>query len=60
MIVQENTVFNPSGKINGNDKVCGMTFAQWQKQGNDPGTTINPLPTDQEIIKMARALLDDN
>jgi len=60
MMVANNTVFNPSGKINGNGQVCGQTLAAWQAKGNDPGTTIHPLPTNQQIISMAKALLDNN
>lgn len=60
MQVANNTVFNPSGKINGNGKVCGETLAAWQAKGNDPGTSIHPLPTNQQIIQMAKALLSNN
>ena len=60
MQVMRNEVFVPSGRINGNGKVCRMTFEKWQEQGNDPGTTIHAIPSDENIIKMARALLDDN
>ncbi len=60
MEVANNSIYNPSGQINGNDKVCGMTFAQWQSQGNDPNTKISPLPTDDQIIEMAKKLLMNN
>ena len=60
MIIEYNNIYNPSGKINGNGNVCNMTFQEWQAKGNDPGTTINPLPSDQDIILMAKKLLDNN
>lgn len=59
MKVMNNAVFVPSGKINGNGKVCGVMFDEWQSKGNDPGTTMSTLPSDDEIIKMAKVVLDD-
>ena len=60
MIVMNNTIYNPSGKINGNGMVCNVTWKQWQQNGNDKGTTFYTLPTDQQIIEMGKQLLNDN
>eukprot|EP01084_Bolivina_argentea_P237331 398878_1 len=52
-VIYGNTLYNPSGTLN----VCGTTLQNWVAKGNDPGTTINKLPTDQQIINMAKQIL---
>ena len=60
MTVEYNDIYTQSGLINGNGNVCNMTFTEWQAKGNDPGTTISSIPSDQEIIAMTKKLLDNN
>ena len=49
-----NTIYNPSGQTG----QCGMTLAQWQALGNDPGTTVHgPIPPKEAIIAMAARTL---
>jgi hypothetical protein len=52
-IVHDNKVFTPTGAVT----ECGMSLAQWQAAGNDPGTTAAPFPSDAELIAYARAAL---
>ena len=49
----ENSSYNPSGNIS----VCGTSLQEWVKEGNDPGTSISTLPSDQQIIEWAKQLL---
>eukprot|EP01083_Nonionella_stella_P003656 10523_1 len=58
MIVQNNSIYNPSGLIMGTGNVCGVSFDEWQAKGNDVGTTIKKVPSDQTIIQMGRQKLD--
>ena len=54
-IMGGNSIFSPTGAIT----ECGMPLAQWQAQGNDPGTTASAytptLPID--AITWARSRL---
>jgi hypothetical protein len=52
-VVYNNTVYSPTGAV----KECGMTLAQWQAQGGDPGTTAAPYPDDSVILGIARNIL---
>ena len=54
--VYNNSIYLPKGNLT----VCNMTFEQWQSKGNDPGTTIHKLPTDDDIIAMAKEKLKNN
>ena len=56
MQIYGNSVYLPSGNLT----VCNMPFSQWQAQGNDPGTNIYSLPSDQDIIAMGKAKLENN
>eukprot|EP00039_Didymoeca_costata_P028093 m.19976 g.19976 ORF g.19976 m.19976 type:complete len:818 (+) comp6723_c0_seq1:67-2520(+) len=52
-----NKIYNPSG-VTG---FCGMTEAQWQAQGHDPGTTVHKgIPKDADIITMAANILSSD
>jgi hypothetical protein len=52
-IVYNNSIFSPTGNIT----ECGYPLAQWQKMGNDPGTTATDYPTDADLLAWARAAL---
>ena len=56
MQIYNNSVYVPSGNLT----VCGMSFSKWQSKGNDPGTKIYGLPTDDEIIAMGKEKLKNN
>jgi hypothetical protein len=46
--------------VRSNDTVmsaCGKPLQQWVAEGHDNGTTLGPLPHDNEIIAAARILL---
>lgn len=53
-VVHSNTVWSPTGKIT----ECGMTLAQYQAQGGDPGTVGSPYPTDATVLALARQILN--
>lgn len=36
---------------------CGVPFAKWQEEGQDPGSTIGPYPSDDVILAVAKQLL---
>ena len=52
-VVHDNHIYTP----NGNVTECGMSLAEWQAKGNDPGTTANKWPDDDELVKMIQKLL---
>ena len=52
-VVHDNAVYTPTGAVT----ECGMTLAQWQAAGNDPGTTAAVTPSDDVILTLARAAL---
>lgn len=56
MILGNNTVYTPSAAASIS---CGKTytFAEWAATGLDPGSSVQPLPTAEEIIGWARALI---
>ena len=53
-VVHDNHIYTP----NGNVTECGMSLAEWQAKGNDPGTTASKWPEDSELIEMIQQLLD--
>ena len=53
MQISNNSVYLPSGELT----VCNVSFQSWQQKGNDPGTTINKLPTDKQVIDWAKQIL---
>jgi hypothetical protein len=52
-IMHDNIVRTPDGTAMEN----GKSIAAWQALGHDLGTTVHTLPTDLELIAMARDLL---
>jgi len=52
-VVHDNMYFTASGKIS----ECGGDLATWQKKGNDKGSTVAVLPSDETIIGWAKELL---
>ena len=48
----DNRYFTPTGEVN----ECGEPLAQWQKEGNDKGSTVAKLPEDKEIIQWAKTI----
>ena len=52
-VVHDNKIYTPTGKVT----ECGMSLADWQAKGNDPGTTANKWPEDDDLIKMIVDLL---
>lgn len=54
-MIYNNSVFTPTGQI----KECGVSFAQWQANGNDKGTTVAAYSqlTDAAILAAASAAL---
>ncbi len=55
-IVFNNTVWSPTGAIT----ECGMSLAQYQAKGGDPGTTGSPYPADSVVLSLARSILGVN
>jgi hypothetical protein len=53
-VIQNNTYYTSSGDV----QECGMSLADWQKQGEDKGSTVMKYPDDDMIIHWARELLD--
>jgi len=52
-VVHDNEYFTASGSI----AECKMSLPDWQKRGEDKGSTVAKLPADKEIIGWARKLL---
>ena len=48
-----NTLWSPTGAV----QECGMSLAQYQAQGGDPGTTAAPYPDDATVLTLARSIL---
>jgi hypothetical protein len=38
---------------------CNTSFEDWQARGNERGSFVHVLPSDQDIIRWAREILDD-
>jgi hypothetical protein len=56
-VLANNTVFTPRGNVT----ECGVPLAQWQADGNDPGTVALPYPASnfsQTLIALATAILN--
>ena len=53
-VVHDNAIYSPTGKVT----ECGMSLADWQAKGNDPGTKANKFPEDDELVAMIKKLLD--
>ena len=54
-IVRNNTIYTESGTI----QECGMNLSDWQNISiyNDPGTTVQKFPTDQELLVLCRRVI---
>ena len=52
-VVHDNHIYTP----NGNVTECGMSLAEWQAKGNDPGTTASTWPDDDKLVMMVQRLL---
>ncbi len=54
-MIANNTLYTPTGAV----QECGVSLAQWQAQGGDPGTTAAAYPPDlaTRIIALARSKL---
>ena len=53
-VVHGNHIYTPSGKVT----ECGMSLADWQAQGNDPGTMASTWPDDGVLVEMIQQLLN--
>ena len=51
--MHDNRVYTPDGKAS----ESGKSIAEWQAQGHDLGTTVGTMPSDDEILAVARSLL---
>ena len=52
--MHDNRVFTADGRA----KEAGKTVAEWQAQGHDVGTRVAQLPSDDDLVAMARGLLE--
>ena len=52
-VVHDNHIYTPTGKVT----ECGMSLADWQAKGNDPGTVGSTWPSDDELVMMTQKLL---
>jgi hypothetical protein len=52
-VVGNNSIYTPTGSVT----ECGMSLAQWQAKGNDPGTTASTTPADATLLALARGVL---
>ncbi len=52
-VMHDNHVYTADGKAT----ESGKAIASWQAQGHDVGTTVGPIPSDAELISIAKALL---
>jgi len=55
-VVYGNEIFTPKGTVT----ECQMSLADWQKDGNDPGTTANVYPNDETISMWINTLFQLN
>jgi hypothetical protein len=51
--VHDNAYFTPDGTI----QECNMDLPEWQKKGEDKGSSVARLPKDEVIIGWAKELL---
>merc|ERR1711956_14660 len=52
-VVHGNSYYTASGSIS----ECKMDFKAWQAKGNDKGSTVAALPSDETIIGWAKSML---
>jgi hypothetical protein len=52
-VLYNNSLFSPTANIT----ECGVPLAQWQSEGNDPGSTAAVLPSDADLEQAIRTLL---
>jgi hypothetical protein len=54
-VVYNNSIFTNAGWV----LECGLNLTDWQAQGDwlDPGSTVGPMPPDDELIAVARTVL---
>ncbi len=52
-VVHDNHIYTPNGRVT----ECGMSLAEWQAKGNDPGTTASTWPDDDKLVVMVQHLL---
>ena len=52
-VVHNNQYYTPSGKVS----ECKMDLESWQQKGEDQGSTVAALPSDDTIIGWARQVL---
>ena len=53
-IVHDNRIYTPTGKVT----ECGTSLKEWQAKGNDPDTTADVWPSDDELVSATKKLLD--
>eukprot|EP01048_Picozoa_sp_COSAG05_P014856 COSAG05_NODE_1722_length_4212_cov_4.878191_3_plen_97_part_00 len=53
-VMHDNRVYTADGQA----KESGKTVAQWQAQGHDLGTTVAKIPSDAELIAVAKGILE--
>lgn len=51
--VSENTIYSRTGEL----KVCGMPFEQWKAKGHDRDTKLKRWPSDAELVKTIKRML---
>jgi hypothetical protein len=52
-VLHDNKYFTNDGTVT----ECKMDLAAWQAKGNDKGSSVAKLPTDDAVVAMASALL---
>ena len=52
-VVHDNEYYTPTGDIT----ECQSSLADWQKAGNDKGSSVGEIPSDDTIIGWGRAAL---
>ena len=52
-VVHDNKIYTPNGKVT----EYGLDLDKWQAKDNDPGTTANKWPSDEELLDMVKKLL---
>ena len=53
LVIHDNRIYSPTGKVT----ECGKPLAEYQKGGNDPGTTAAAYPSDDVLISAIEELL---
>jgi len=56
LVIGNNSYYTHTGHVS----ECGMDLAAWQAMGHDLGSTVSPLPSDQQIFSWAKAKLEIN